>query len=363
MLNVNLLKRYIFKEYSKILLNTILVFFSLGILLHSVDEVNFFKDTNANLYTPLYLSVLKTPSLVYEIFPFIFLIASIILFVKLIHSQEIYILRMSGISNFRLIIYPCIVSFFYGLVVVMIVNTLTSELTHKYLEIKNSYTKENEFLASINSNGIWIKDKNDKQIYIIKASKLENNFLKKLSVNVFDENFSSLFRIEAEKADIKSNIWKLENVTLYNKPDNVNKINIKTYPLNTNFDEEKITSLFSNLGSISLWNLKNLKKNYETIGYSTKDIDIQFQKEISYPFFLMSMTLLAGVVIMFIPFKGGYLIHSTISIILSVIIFYLNDFSKALGKTESISMIMSVWTPLIIVLTISLIGLVYVNEK
>lgn len=363
MFNINLLKKYIFIEYSKILFNTILIFFSLGIILHSVDEINFFKDTNADIYTPIFMSVLKTPSLVYEIFPFIFLISSIILFIKLIHSQEIYILRMSGISNFKLIIYPCIVSLFYGLVVILGINSITSTLTHKYLEIKNTYTKENEFLASINSNGIWIKDKIDKQIYIIKALKLENNFLINVSVHVFDESFDNLFRIEADSADIDTNIWKLKNVSIYNKLNNQNNLNLKDYPLNTNFNKDKIRGLFSNLDAVSLWNLKNLKKNYEIIGYSTKEIDIRFQKEISYPFFLMSMTLLAGVVIMFIPFKGGYLNHATVSVILSVIIFYLNDFSKALGKTESISMVMSVWTPLILVLSISLIGLTYVNEK
>ena len=55
--------------------------------------------------------------------------------------------------------------------------------------------------------------------------------------------------------------------------------------------------------------------------------------------------------------------RDVVTIILSVIIFYLNDFSRALGETEQISLIMSVWTPLIIVLIISSIGMIHVNEK
>ena len=77
----------------------------------------------------------------------------------------------------------------------------------------------------------------------------------------------------------------------------------------------------------------------------------------------MSMTLLAGAVVMNIKYRGNYVIFVVIAIILSVIIFYLNDFSKALGETEQISLIMSVWTPLIIVLLISSIGMIHVNEK
>ena len=77
----------------------------------------------------------------------------------------------------------------------------------------------------------------------------------------------------------------------------------------------------------------------------------------------MSMTLLAGAVVMNIRYKGNYLIYIIVAIILSVIIFYLNDFSRALGETEQISLIMSVWTPLSIVLLISSVGMIHVNEK
>ena len=77
----------------------------------------------------------------------------------------------------------------------------------------------------------------------------------------------------------------------------------------------------------------------------------------------MSMTLLAGAVVMNIRYRGNYVSYIIISIILSVVIFYLNDFSKALGETEKISLIMSVWTPVSIVLIISSIGMIHVNEK
>ena len=77
----------------------------------------------------------------------------------------------------------------------------------------------------------------------------------------------------------------------------------------------------------------------------------------------MSMTLLAGVIVLNIKYRGGYFGYVFVAVILSVIIFYLNDFSKALGETEKISLIMSVWTPVTLVFIISSIGMVYVNEK
>ena len=87
------------------------------------------------------------------------------------------------------------------------------------------------------------------------------------------------------------------------------------------------------------------------------------QRSLSYPFFLMCMTLLAGVIVMNVKFRGNYLIYIFISIVLSVIIFYLNDFSKALGETDQISLSMSVWTPVFLVFIASAIGMIYVNQK
>ena len=77
----------------------------------------------------------------------------------------------------------------------------------------------------------------------------------------------------------------------------------------------------------------------------------------------MSMTLLAGAVVMNVKYRGNYLSYVVVTIILSVIIFYLNDFSKALGETEQISLLMSVWTPVSLVMIFSSIGMIHVNEK
>ena len=64
-----------------------------------------------------------------------------------------------------------------------------------------------------------------------------------------------------------------------------------------------------------------------------------------------------------IQYRGNAMAYVMASIILSVLIFYLNDLSKALGETEKISLIMSVWTPVILTFILSSIGMIYVNEK
>jgi len=363
MFKLNIFKKYFFIEYSKIILNVTLAFLALGIILNIFEEVNFFKDLAVGFLLPLSLTFLKVPAMIYKLFPFIFLFSSIILFLKFIQSEEIIILKVAGVSNFRIIFFPALISLIFGIFIVTSINTVTSKLTHKYLDIKNEYTKDNDYLAALTENGIWIKDKIDGNTNIIRAKRLSKNSLIDVSIYKFDENNESLLRIETRNADISKHNWKLSDATIYYSDSNNVSSYFAEYSFVSHFDINGIKNIFSNLDAISFWELSKLKENYKYLGYSTKEIESEFQRALSFPFFLMSMTLLAGAVVMNVKYRGNYLSYVIITIILSVIIFYLNDLSRALGETEQISLIMSVWTPLSIVLIFSSIGMIHVNEK
>ena len=52
-----------------------------------------------------------------------------------------------------------------------------------------------------------------------------------------------------------------------------------------------------------------------------------------------------------------------ISILISVIIFYFKDLSIALGKTGRISLIFSIWMPVVVLSLFCSIGIIQINEK
>ena len=363
MFKFNIFKKYFFIEYSKIVLNVSLAFLSLGIVLNIFEEVNFFKDHSVGFLLPLLLTFLKVPSLIYSLFPFIFLISSIILFLKFIESEEIIAVKVAGISNFRIIFFPAMVSLIFGIIIVTGINTVTSKLTHKYLDVKNTYTKDNDYLAALTENGIWIKDNIEGKTSIVRARKLSRNNLIDVSIYQFDEISKPQSRMETPKADISTNEWKLNDVKIYYGDSNNFSTYLPEHTYVSNFEIDKKKNIFYNLDAVSFWELSKLKENYKSLGYTTKEVEAEFQRALSYPLFLMSMTLLAGAIVMNVKYRGNYLAYIIITIILSVIIFYLNDFSRALGETEQISLLMSVWTPLGLILIFSSIGMIHVNEK
>ena len=58
--------------------------------------------------------------------------------------------------------------------------------------------------------------------------------------------------------------------------------------ISSNFDYKTIQSLFSNLRSLSILKLIELKENYEMLNYSTVEVNIQIQKIILSNFLIIN---------------------------------------------------------------------------
>ena len=79
---------------------------------------------------------------------------------------------------------------------------ITSVVVKYYEDIKGKYDIDKSHLASINTNGIWIKESAENNINIIKSQRLEGDFLISVSIYKFDKNNFLISRIEGKQADI-----------------------------------------------------------------------------------------------------------------------------------------------------------------
>ena len=71
--------------------------------------------------------------------------------------------------------------------------------------------------------------------------------------------------------------------------------------LNLNYQD--INSLYSNLSSLTIFELNDLRKKYDTINYSSTEINSALQKLLSFPFYLMVMTVLSTTIMMSIKYN------------------------------------------------------------
>ena len=356
------------KTYSIFILNiflrsfiyVFLVMFSLVIILNILTELEFFRNINVKFYFPIYISVLNAPSLIFEMFPFIFLIGTQLFFISLFNDNQIQIFKYSGLKNSKILNLISIFAFLLGVFAVTVFYNLSSNLKNFYLELKNNYSADDKYLAVITKNGLWIKDNVDGKINIINALKIENEYLIDTFITQFNENYEVIENIQSSKIDISKNEWTAYDVKIYKN--NLSN-QIQELKFFSNFNYQKIQSLFSNLSSLSILELIELRNNYKSLNYSLVEVDLQLHKIISYPIYLALMTILSAIVMFNIKRYSSTTLKISIGLFLSVIIYYINNFFYVMGKTEKLSIFISIWFPLIILLTVNLIMVKRINEK
>jgi len=354
-------QKYLIKEFLSFILKVTFVFFVLGFVMGILEELKFFSDEDVSFYYPIFLVFLNIPSLIYEIFPFIILISVIFLFQNLAEKGELISFKNNGLENFQIIKLLSLVSLLVGIFSIVIFYNFAAILKFNYLDIKKNFTTDSKYLASITENGIWIKDEIDENIVFINAKKIELDNLIDVDIIKLNQAFDYQEILSAKKVNIKNNVWLIENVSILNKDNK--KIIREKIKLNTNFNYEKISNLYSDLSSITIWGLIKLKKDYKSVNYSTVEIDYQFQKILSYPIYLTIMALLSIVLMMNLSTQPKKIFLITAGIFISVLIYYINHFFGIIGRNETIPLKVSIWIPLLILLIISTVGLVKINDQ
>jgi len=358
----SVINKYLLLKFFKIFLNTILIFLSLGILLHLFEEIEFFKNLNLPITLPILLSLSYVPTLILELLPFIIFLSSMFYFLHLRSSRDLLQIKVFGYSNMRIILILSFFSFLLGFFVLFAINPITSSLVKYYETEKAGYARDIDHLISVNKNGLWIKENDETGYKIISADKFNYETLNDVSVYVFNNNNKITKRIYAESALIIDNPWQLKKVYVFDFEKN-NSFFLEKYELNSERIAEKIGSLYKNLNTISFFDLVVNYSQLNKKGYTKKFLNKKINKFASLPVLLFLMVVLAAI------FTIGSLKHKQsfyyiiVSILVCVIIYYFKDLSIALGETGKINLILSVWMPVIAISLFCSIGVIQINEK
>ena len=352
--------KFLIYLFAKSLFFVFSVMFSLVFILNLLTELDFFKQIEVATYFPLFLSLLNSPDLIFEIFPFIFLITTQLFFIKLFENKEIEIFKYSGLKNSKIIKILSISSFLAGIIIIFLFYNFSSSLKNFYLELKSNYTNDGKYLAVITKNGLWIKDKINNKIIIINSLQVKQNFLINNFITEFDEKFNVIRNIQSEKIDTSNKLWLIYNAKIYNQ-NNYNKQSL--LKLETNFDYKRIQTLYSNLSSLNIFQIIELKKNYQKLNYSVTEINLQLLKLIFYPLYLLLITVFSSLIMLNIKRINSTTYKISIGLFFSVIIYYISNLFNVMGSTEKIPLMVSIWTPIIFLTLVNLIMLVNINEK
>ena len=353
-----LLIKYLLKEFSFSLGIFVIIFLSLIIISAFLEEILFFREKNLkeNFFViTFFLTMVKTPALLISMMPFVFLFSGIFFFVKLLRNNEVSPLSLSGFSKNFITLVPASFSFFLGVFVILILTPISSELSKYYESFKRKYS-ENENLIIMNNTGIWIKEIKDTKTNIIRADiiKDENfNKLKNISIYKFSEKNNLNERIDAKYAKVEEKKWILINAIIINsKSEKKDKI---IYQTNINIEELK--NYFINPKTFSIWNIREETDKFIEKGYDAHELIITLHKYLSLPILLFGIIIISTFFTIRIGYSFNNFIYGFYGIMIGIILYFLSDLSIAIGKSGKIPLELSVWFPVILIMTISFYSL------
>jgi len=356
-----LYQKYLISKFIKKILLISFIFFSLTLILGVFEEISFFKDSEKNILLPYLLTLLNAPITLFEIFPFIFLISTQFFFHEIFKKDELLLFKNSGLSNLKIILILFLTTIIFGMLINTIYYNISSKLKFLYTDIKNEYSTDNKYLAAVNDSGLWLKDEIDNKIIIVKAKSIKNNFLNEAIINQFDLNFNLLQTIQSKKIDITKNDWSIFTPLI--TQENITKQYDRNFSFQTSFDKDKINNLFSNITTLNIFELIELKEDYQNLGYSADEIELYLLKLITNPFFYSLMTTLSAIVMLNINKNKSFFFYLVMGIFLSVIIYYFNYMIGSLGNTGKLPIDISVYIPITLISILVSMGLITINEK
>ena len=360
------INQYIIKEYIKSLLVVIAVMLSIIILINLLDEFNFFKSKkDLKFIFFIIFTILKIPNVLISLFPFIILFGGIVFYLKIYNHNEVISLRVMGYSNIQIILIPALTSFVIGYLIIFLIVPFSSSMVKYYEELRSQYN-ETKNLVFVNETGIWVIDKNEKEKNIIRIEKINKEFsnINQLTIYNYDLSNNFIKRIDASEAIIKDKNWQLNKVHIITANKKNNKENYLTnYNYISNININELKNVYKNTDTVSLLDINKEMLILEDKGYSTLDLRIRYQKLISLPIYLLAMSILSGLMIINLGKTSNYLKYGTFGVLISIIIYFLNDLSITIAKSAIISVDFSVWIPIFLIILINLVGITQVNAK
>ncbi len=360
----NIILNFLIRKFLKTVLLVVSIIYCFGVILNLFEEIEFFKNMDVSILTPLMLTSIFVPSIIVKLLPFIIFISSMWFITKIRNDKDLLTLKIYGYSNIKVFFILASTSFLLGWLILVIANPITSSMVKYYEKIKSSYARDIDHLVTYNKNGLWIKESIEGGERIITAEKPDKFDLIDVEIFHLDNDYLLKEKIVSKKVNIQTNDWKFNDTSVFEFRNGIlEEKKYKNYTINSIYNFEKINSLFNNLDTILFVDLVVNYNELLNIGYNKRFLDESLHTMLALPFFLFLMTAIASILGMHTLKRSDNLKHILIGLIVTVLVYYFKDLSIALGKTNRIPLILSVWAPAIALSFFTFIGVLQINEK
>lgn len=347
-----------------LLYNLLMVFAILCAIIFIIDFMEFAKkfSDNSSVFQMIGYVVLRIFSHLDMSMPFIVLIACIISFFRLNSTNELLVMRTSGISIFRIMMVTFCTFFAVGMLYFIFITPISAYSTRHYQAFENRISQHDSSFV-ISKTGLWFKDTTQadktKVINIARVDSKKNEAFG-VQIYIYDTKTREVQNIMALSADLGAEHWSLHQVKvtdsqLHNDYYDDYKIDIK---INLN----ELTSSLNKPETLPFWQVDRVIKLAKNSGFSTTLYEMHYYNLLFLPMIFASMAVFSSL------FAFGYgrnvvlWKRSAIGLFSGLLIYFANNVIKAFAIYTALPIPFVILAPYLIILLIALYMMLTIED-
>ncbi len=318
-----------------------------------------------SFFTLIELVLLKSPTVMLILLPFIFLFGAMGAFVALNRRSELVAMRAAGISAWRFVTPAAIAAFAAGVLTITVLNPLAAGLNARFEDMHAALGQSGQGRSHPE---IWLRQANDGEQIVIHAREHDafRGAIRLKGVSIFIQNLAARGpldfsrRIEADEAILMPGYWRLNRVR--EAAPGAAFVRSEQLSIPSSLDRQTAMEKFVAPGAVSFWALPATIRAANEAGYSSAPYRLRFQQLLAMPLLLAAMSVVAATFSLRLSRLGDLARLALAGITLGFAVFFLNQFCGALGASESVPVALAAWATPTLALLSGLTVLCYTED-
>ena len=293
------------------------------------------------------LMLLKSPQVIIQLLPFVFLFGTLAAFVGLNRRSELIAMRAAGVSAWRFVLPAAGAALMLGVITVAALGPLAASADGLYQRERTRLS--GSAAGAETSQTVWIREGDDTRQMVVRAERQDRSRARLLDVTFFiytnDSEGMRTFseRIDADSASLSNGSWRLVNAV--GAEIGQRAVRYATLDLPSSLADDEAFERFARPQATSFWSLPAQIARVEDAGFSSTAYRLRLQQLLATPLMFAAMSILAAAFSLRLMRLGNLARMSVAAVVLGFGFFFVNQAASAFGSAEVIPPWLAAWLP------------------
>lgn len=361
------IERYVLLQQARSLLVALAIVSALVMLIDFVEvSRGVGSDVDLSGARILGLVLLKSPSVIIQMMPFVFLFGTLGAFVSLNRRSELIAMRAAGLSAWRFVLPAAGGALAFGILVVTAIGPLAAAGDGLFQRERQRLSSQAAAPRQEGPQPIWLREGDDTRQMIIRAERQDPAKGRLMGVSFFiyangaDGRRVFSERLDAESAALRAGNWHLVNAV--GARIGQQRVRYSTLDLPSSLADEEAFARFARPQATPFWSLPNQIRRVEAAGFSTTAYRLRLNQLLATPLMLAAMSMLAAAFSLRLMRLGDLSRMIAFAVLLGFAFFFVNQAASAFGSAEVIPPFLAAWLPPILTLFAGVTLLLYTED-